>query len=59
MEACQMLKYSYKSSGVELDFTSYHSNQALSEEMETADLHRLSAPEDVAEFFHVMSASSV
>lgn len=55
MEACQMLKYSYKSSGAEIDFTSHHSTQRILEEMEDADNYRLSVPEDVSEYYDMMN----
>lgn len=56
MEACQMLKYSFKSSGAELDFTSHFSTQKILEEMAEADMHCLGAPDDVSEFFDMMSS---
>lgn len=56
MEACQMLKYSFKSSGTELNLTSHYSTHEIWEDMADADATRLEAPEEVAEFQSMMSA---
>lgn len=51
-----MLKYSFKSSGAELNFTSHYSTHKIWEDMADADATQLEAPEEVAEFQGMMSA---